>query len=83
VALIDVGEHRLRDLQSSAHVFQVDAPGLAQVFPPLRSLDTLPGNLPRQLTLFVVREAEIVADEGVPFWDMAQAIGRHLGLPTG
>jgi nucleoside-diphosphate-sugar epimerase len=23
-----------------------------------------------------------VADEGVPFLDIAQAIGRHLGLPT-
>ena len=59
VELIDLGEHRLRDLQSSVHVFQVDAQGLSSVFPPLRSLDALPGNLPRQVTTFVGREAEI------------------------
>ena len=57
--LVDLGEHRLRDLQSSVHVFQVDAPGLGSEFPPLRSLDALPGNLPRQVTTFVGRETEI------------------------
>ena len=30
-------------------------------FPPLRSLDALPGNLPRQVTTFVGREAEIAS----------------------
>jgi class 3 adenylate cyclase len=60
-ALVDLGEHRLRDLQSSVHVFQVDAPGLRSEFPPLRSLDTLPGNLPRQVTTFVGREEEIAS----------------------
>jgi predicted ATPase len=58
--LSDLGEHRLRDLQSSVHLFQVGAPGLVSEFPPLRSLDTLPGNLPRQVTTFVGREAEVV-----------------------
>ena len=37
----------------------MSAPGLATEFPPLRSLDSLPGNLPRQVTSFVGREAEI------------------------
>src|ERR1700730_11416608 len=60
-ALVDLGEHRLRDLQSSVHVFQVEAPGLGSEFPPLRSLDTLPGNLPRQVTTFVGREEEIAS----------------------
>ena len=59
--LVDLGEHRLRDLQSSVHVFQVDAPGLGSEFPPLRSLDALPGNLPRQVTTFVGRETEIAS----------------------
>ncbi len=58
-ALVDLGEHRLRDLQSSVHVFQVGASGLRSDFPPLRSLDALPGNLPRQVTTFVGRESEI------------------------
>ena len=57
--LVDHGEHRLRDLQSSVHVFQVAAEGLPAVFPPLRSLDAWPGNLPRQITAFVGRRAEI------------------------
>ena len=45
--LVDLGEHRLRDLTNLERVFQVCAPGLARDFPPLRSLDTIPGNLPR------------------------------------
>jgi predicted ATPase/class 3 adenylate cyclase len=59
VDFVDLGEHRLRDLQSSVHVFQVAAPGLAAEFPALRSLDARPGNLPRQVTTFVGRESEI------------------------
>jgi predicted ATPase/class 3 adenylate cyclase len=63
--LIDLGEHRLRDLSSAIGVFQVTHPGLARDFPPLRSLDVLPGNLPVQMTVFVgrERERERVADE--------------------
>lgn len=59
--LVDLGEHRLRDLQSSMHVFQVEAPGLASGFPPLRSLTAGSGNLPHQMTTFVGRAAEIDA----------------------
>ncbi|HKY14241.1 MAG TPA: adenylate/guanylate cyclase domain-containing protein, partial [Microthrixaceae bacterium] len=66
--LVDLGEHRLRDLESSLHVFQIDAPGVRSVFPPLRSLDGLPGNLPRQITSFVGREAEIAR--------VAELVGR-------
>ncbi len=59
VTLVDVGEHRLRDLTDTLQVFQVVHPQLAREFPPLRSLSALPGNLPRQVTSFVGREAEI------------------------
>jgi predicted ATPase len=59
VELTDLGEHRLRDLTNVERIFQVSAPGLAREFPPLRSLDTLPGNLPRQVTTFVGREVEV------------------------
>ena len=58
-SLRDLGEHRLKDLQYPEHVFQLMAPGLAADFPPLKSLDTLPNNLPRQLTKFIGREREI------------------------
>ncbi len=59
VDLVDLGEHRLRDLQLSMHVFQVGAPGLASTFPPLRSLDALPRTLPQPLDRFVGRVNEL------------------------
>jgi predicted ATPase len=60
-ALIDLGEHRLRDLQSPVHLYQVDVPGLPSVFPPLRSLDAYRSNLPYELSSFVGREDELGA----------------------
>jgi len=60
VELFDLGEHRLRDLSVAERVFEVRAPGLSTEFPPLRSLDAFPGNLPRQLTSFVGRHEELV-----------------------
>jgi hypothetical protein len=59
VELVDLGEHRLRDLTNRERIFQVSAPGLVADFPPLRSLDALPGNLPHQVTSFVGREREL------------------------
>jgi predicted ATPase/class 3 adenylate cyclase len=59
IALVDLGEHRLRDLAAAERVFQVQAPGLDAEFPPLRSLDELPGNLPVQRTSFVGRADEL------------------------
>ena len=61
VELFDLGEHRLRDLTVAERVYEVRAPGLASGFPPLRSLDAFPGNLPRQLTSFVGRDQELSA----------------------
>jgi predicted ATPase/class 3 adenylate cyclase len=60
-SLIDLGEHRLKDLGRPEHVFQISAPGLEPSFPALRSLDNpeLEHNLPIQLTSFVGREKEI------------------------
>ncbi|HUJ64176.1 MAG TPA: adenylate/guanylate cyclase domain-containing protein, partial [Acidimicrobiales bacterium] len=57
VALVDLGEHRLRDLDRPVHVFQIGDGS----FPPLRSLDTFPGNLPIQLTSFVGRREELAS----------------------
>ena len=59
VALLDLGEHRLRDLAAPQRLFQVVAPGLRRDFPPLRTIDRRPNNLPRQLTSFVGREREL------------------------
>jgi predicted ATPase/class 3 adenylate cyclase len=57
-ALLDLGEHRLPDLARPERIFQVVAAGLRHDFPPLRSLDAMPGNLPGQLSSFVGREVE-------------------------
>jgi predicted ATPase/class 3 adenylate cyclase len=57
--LHDLGEHRLRDLAAAERIFQLTAPGLPDTFPPVRSLDGLPNNLPRELTSFVGREREL------------------------
>jgi class 3 adenylate cyclase len=58
--LKDLGAHRLRDVQRPEHVFQLVHPDLPpDDFPPLRTLDNLPNNLPRQLTSFIGREKEL------------------------
>ena len=64
VAVVDLGEHRLRDLARAEHVFQVVHPALTAEFPPLRSLESYPTNLPAQRTSFVGRDSEhdVVAD---------------------
>lgn len=57
--LRDLGEHRLKDLPNPERVFQASAPDLPSEFPPLRSLDNWPNNLPRQLSTFVGRDAAL------------------------
>jgi predicted ATPase len=57
--LIDLGEHRLRDLSGTTRLFQVQAPGLRSDFPPLRTIDTVTGNLPGPTTSFIGRELEV------------------------
>jgi predicted ATPase len=59
VVLSDLGEARLRDLSEPVRIFQVEHPGLPSRFPPLRSLDAFPGNLPLQMSSFIGREEEL------------------------
>jgi predicted ATPase/class 3 adenylate cyclase len=61
VRLRDLGAHRLKDLATPEHLYQLDVDGLPVEFPTLRSLDARANNLPLQLTSFVGREAEIRA----------------------
>jgi predicted ATPase/class 3 adenylate cyclase len=63
VDLVDLGPRRLRDVPMPVGVFQVRAAGLRAEFPPLRSLDTSPGNLPRTVTSFVGRESDVAEIE--------------------
>jgi predicted ATPase len=60
VDLIDLGRHRLRDLSQEQHLFQVYVEGLKLDFPPPRTLNALPGNLPAQATSFLGREQDII-----------------------
>jgi predicted ATPase/class 3 adenylate cyclase len=55
-----LGEHRLKDLGRPEIVFQLCHPDLRGEFPPLRSLESVPNNLPQQVTSFIGREKELV-----------------------
>ena len=57
--LRDLGIHHLKDLQQPEQVFQLTHPALPAEFPALRSLESLPNNLPMQLTSFIGRENEM------------------------
>jgi predicted ATPase/class 3 adenylate cyclase len=59
ITLRGLGSHRLKDLREPQPLSQVVAGGLRMEFPPLRSLDARPNNLPTQLTSFVGREREL------------------------
>jgi predicted ATPase/class 3 adenylate cyclase len=59
IDLIDLGSHRLRDLDRPEQVFQVGVADLPREFPALRSLSTRRSNLPVPLTSFVGREREL------------------------
>ncbi len=67
-ALLDRGEHRLRDLSRPEHVYQLMAPGFESDFPPLRSA-AAPTNLPADLTSFIGRERETA--------EIQALLGRH------
>ncbi len=59
LSLADLGEHRFKDLGGKDRVYQLVGDGLAADFPHIRSLETVPNNLPEQLTSFVGREREL------------------------
>ena len=59
VSLRDMKEHRLKGLLNPEHLWQVVAHDLAQDFPALQTLNSIPNNLPIQLTSFIGREKEI------------------------
>ena len=60
ISLKPLGEHHLKNLVRRERIFQLMHSSLPEDFPPLRSLDALPNNLPVQLTSFIGRAYEIV-----------------------
>jgi len=68
VSLVDLGMHRLKDLQAPEQLFQLTRDGIQREFEPLKSVDSVPNNLPAQTTSFVGRESELS--------EMAEAFSR-------
>jgi predicted ATPase/class 3 adenylate cyclase len=64
-ALLDLGEHRLKDLAAPQRIFQLAADGLQRDFPPLRTLENRPTNLPPQPTPLVGRRRELAELTGL------------------
>ncbi|MBK6878633.1 MAG: hypothetical protein IPG99_19915 [Ignavibacteria bacterium] len=46
VTFRDLGERRLKDVIQPIRLFQIISPGLREEFPPLKTLDSRPNNLP-------------------------------------
>ena len=59
VTFRDLGEHRLKDLAMPERLSMLIVPGCPTEFPPLRTVDAVPNNLPLQLTSFIGRETEV------------------------
>ena len=59
VSLVDLGQHRLKDLSRPEHLWQLAIEGLPTSFPAPRTLDATPNNLPLQLTTFLGRQREV------------------------
>src|SRR2546425_1213083 len=58
-SLRDLGKHRLKDILQPEHLYDLVIEGLQAEFPPPRTLEARPNNLPLQLTSFVGREDQI------------------------
>ena len=56
VALIDLGQHRLRGLVEPERLYQLTIAGLPADFPPIRTVHVEPAHLPPRMTSFVGRE---------------------------
>jgi predicted ATPase/class 3 adenylate cyclase len=64
-SLRDLGQHRLKDIAHPEHLYDLMIEGLPCDFPPPRTLDARPNNLPLQLTSFVGREKELASVKSV------------------
>lgn len=59
ISFRDLGLRRLKDLIQPLRLYQVLSPGIAEDFPPLKTLDARPNNIPVQLTSFIGRKNEL------------------------
>jgi predicted ATPase len=56
--LRDLGRHRLKDFPELESIFQLVAPGLPEMFPPLRTVAERPGNLPQHVQALLGRDQD-------------------------
>ncbi|HLV99393.1 MAG TPA: tetratricopeptide repeat protein [Ktedonobacterales bacterium] len=59
--LRELGAHRLKDLQQPERLYQLVLPGLPADFPPLKTLEAHPHNLPIQPTPLLDRREQVAA----------------------
>ena len=59
VVVRGLGEHRLKDLTLPQTLYELVIAGLVREFPPIRTLENRPTNLPTQPTPLVGRESEV------------------------
>lgn len=59
IGLEDLGPHRLRDFDRATRLYQVLHDDLPSAFPPLRTLDQFPNNLPETTSSLVGRDGEV------------------------
>lgn len=59
IGLVDLGRHRLKDFPDLESIYQVCAPELPQIFPPLRTIAERPTNLPQDLPELLGRDADL------------------------
>lgn len=93
LAFADLGTHRLKDLTSREHLYQLVVRGLQSDFPPPRTLTATAQNLPTTLTSFIGRNRELAAireligdfrlvtltgPAGVGKTRLAVELGKHL-----
>jgi len=76
VIALSLGTHRLRDLLEAEEIWQLAIPGLPTTFPPLKSLEGHPTNLPQQPTALIGRDEAIARLRDL----LAQASTRLITL---
>ncbi len=59
ITIRDMGFHRLKDLVGHEHLYQLEIARLKNEFPPLKSLDNRPNNLPTNPNNFIGREEQV------------------------
>jgi class 3 adenylate cyclase/tetratricopeptide (TPR) repeat protein len=61
MSLRDLGEHRLKDLRQPSHLFQLSSADLPADFPPLKTLDMHPWNVPFRRNPFFTGRTSLLA----------------------